>query len=152
MASVIYKFVQDPNKRVFKGKVSFTANPSSVHEEFGDWVFVLNYNSLKKNFPTYEVEYTFRWLTDHGFLEKVTGKTEEDWLDWAKEEYEELVESGIEEPIEDESELQDILESLIDEEIQTLYGDEEEVIVDFGKKPVDISPYILKVEKADNLF
>ena len=129
---IIYKFLsrralrEDLSKHGYieiDGPVSFTSEPTERHAEFGSYIIGVNRESVCRDFECVDVIYEVSWMEEHpDILLRVTGQTMEEWMDWAKENYDMLY--GTREPTYSE------LASLIQDEIYNLYAWEEEVVVE----------------------
>ena len=133
MKDVIYKVLsRDPTEDLNKhgyieidGTVSFTSAPISSHGEFGEYVIGVDRESVCRNFKCIDVMYEFSWMEEHpDVLLRVTGQTMDDWMEWAKENYDMMYGYKGKNPTHSE------LASLIWDEIYTLYAWEEEVVVE----------------------
>lgn len=132
MSNYLFKNINDVDAAQFRetGSIRLTSVPGSftsatdsietLRSEFGEHTLRIDPSKLPEGALLTKVQYDFAWLTQSKLhleiLSKITSRTEQDWLDWAK------VELGL-----DASPGQ--LVDAIDDEIQTLYGDEAEVVI-----------------------
>ena len=88
---------------------SFVKDKSQLKHEFGERILELHTKDLPAGCKIFPIRYDLAWFTQSKFhqelLKSVTGRTEQDWLDEFKDPDE------------------------LDDEIETLYGDEHEIVV-----------------------
>ncbi|NCQ52174.1 hypothetical protein GW796_09835 [archaeon] len=106
--------------------ISATRDKHSLKNEFGEHTLQLDISKLPKDCEFIDVVYDFNWFTssqNKNLLLNVTGKSEEDWIDWAKEEGAESLDQIID---------------IIDNEIVECYSQEAEVVI-INLKEINLS-------------
>lgn len=98
--------------------VSVTKNRESLKEEFGKNALIIDANFLPEECQVIDIVYDLAWFTatheNREFLLKVTGKTEDQWREWA-------VSQGAQSAGQ--------LVDMIDDEISELYASEDETVI-----------------------
>ena len=124
---VLYRMIsKDRAEKLLKGDLvpittkftSFVSDKSHLKREFGDKILELHAKDLPSGCKIIPIRYDLSWFTQSKLhlelLERVTGRTEQDWL----EEFDDP--------------------DSLDDELETLYGDEHEIVVT-GLKSFDPS-------------
>lgn len=122
---VLYRMIsKERAEKLLSGKsvpitskfTSFVKDKNHLKREFGDSIIELRVNELPSGCKLIPIRYDLAWFTQsklhQELLKSVTGRTEQDWLDEFKDPDE------------------------LDDEIETLYGDEHEIVVT-GLKSLD---------------